>query len=55
MKVRFTEEFYKEICSKNNISKKYRTYKRTLEEFHKENNKNISFKEYMLEIINYAI
>lgn len=55
MKIIFTEEFYKEICNKNNISKKYRTYKRTLEEFHKENNKNIPFKKYLMEMINCAI
>ena len=53
MKIVFTEELYKEICNKNNINKKYRTYKKTLEEIHKESSQNISFENFILTMIGY--
>lgn len=55
MKIVFTEELYKEICNKNNINKKYRTYKKTLEEIHKENFQDLSFKSFILRMIGYDI
>lgn len=53
MKIVFTEELYKEICDKNNINKKHKTYKKTLEEIHKENPQNLSFKNFILRMIGY--
>ena len=55
MKIVYTEEFCKEICKKNQIKKKFKTYKKTLQELHKESCLNISFGNYIYEMSGYNV
>lgn len=54
MKIIITEQVCKDICKKIKLKRNYRTYKKTLEEYHKtiSNNKD-EFYEYVLSMIGY--
>ena len=53
MKIVFKEELFEEICKKNNLNKKGKTYKKTIQELYTEKNINISFEDYILNILVY--
>ena len=54
MKIIITEQAYKDICKKMKLKRKYRTYKKTLEEHYKatSNNKE-GFYKYVLNMMGY--